>query len=46
MQQPEIYLNGIGTAFDDKGNLTTEALEKVMKAYIDAFAAWVDRLKK
>lgn len=46
MQQPEIYLNGIGTAFDDKGNLTTEALEKVIKAYIDAFAAWVDRLKK
>jgi chromate reductase len=46
MQQPEIYLNGVGTAFDDKGSLTTEALEKVLKAYIDAFAAWVERLKK
>jgi chromate reductase len=46
MQQPEIYLNGVGDAFDDKGNLTKEALEKVMKAYIDAFAAWVERLKK
>jgi chromate reductase len=46
MQQPEIYLNGVGDAFDDKGNLTKEALAKVLKAYIDAFAAWVDRLKK
>ncbi|MBN9596222.1 MAG: NAD(P)H-dependent oxidoreductase [Afipia sp.] len=46
MQQPEIYLNGVGDAFDDKGNLTKEALEKVMKAYIDAFAAWVERLQK
>lgn len=45
MQQPEIYLNGIGDAFDDKGNLTKEPLEKVMKAYIDAFAVWVDRIK-
>ncbi|WP_425993704.1 NADPH-dependent FMN reductase [Afipia sp. DC4300-2b1] len=46
LQQPEIYLNGVGDAFDDKGNLTKEALEKVLKAYIDAFAAWIERLKK
>lgn len=46
MQQPEIYLNGVGDAFDDKGTLTKEALEKVLKAYIEAFAAWVERLKK
>ena len=46
MQQPEIYLNGIGDAFDDKGNLTKEALEKVLRTYIEAFAAWVERLKK
>jgi chromate reductase len=46
MQQPEIYLNGVGDAFDDKGNLTKEALEKVLKAYLEAFAAWVERQKK
>ncbi|NGX94471.1 MAG: NAD(P)H-dependent oxidoreductase [Candidatus Afipia apatlaquensis] len=46
LQQPEIYLTGVGDGFDDKGNLTKEALEKVLKAYIDAFAAWVERLKK
>lgn len=46
LQQPEIYLNGIGDAFDEKGNVGKEALEKVLKDYIAAFAAWVERLKK
>jgi chromate reductase len=46
MQQPEIYLNGIGDAFDDKGDLTKEALQKVLKQYIDAFAAFVDKHHK
>lgn len=46
LQQPEIYLNGVGDAFDDKGNLIKEALEKVLKQYIDAFSAWVDSHKK
>ncbi len=43
MQQPEIYLNGIGDAFDDKGDLTKESLQKVLKQYIDAFAVFVER---
>jgi hypothetical protein len=34
--QPEIYLNGVGDAFDDKGQLTKEALQKVLQQYIDA----------
>jgi chromate reductase len=46
MQQPEIYLNGIGDAFDDKGDLTKEALRKVLKQYIDAFAAFVEKHHK
>ncbi|MGC1563464.1 MAG: NADPH-dependent FMN reductase [Bradyrhizobium sp.] len=41
--QPEIYLNAVGDAFDDKGQLTKEALQKVLQQYIDAFAAFVDR---
>lgn len=45
-QQPEIYLNGVGDAFDENGNLIKEALEKVLKTYIEAYAAWVDKLKK
>src|SRR6266853_641216 len=44
--QPEIYLNGVGDAFDEKGHLTKESLQKVLKQYIDAFAAFVEKLGK
>ncbi len=29
--QPEIYLNGVGDAFDEKGHLTKESLQKVLQ---------------
>jgi chromate reductase len=41
MGQPEIYLNNVGDAFDDKGELIKEALQKVLKQYLDAYAAFV-----
>jgi chromate reductase, NAD(P)H dehydrogenase (quinone) len=44
--QPESYLNGVGDAFDDKGHLIKEALQKVLQQYIDAFAAFVERHNK
>jgi len=44
--QPEIYLNGVGDAFDDKGNLTKESLQKVLQQFIDAFAAFVEKQSK
>jgi len=40
---PETYLNGLGDAFDDKGALTKEPLQKVLQQYIDAFAAFIDK---
>src|ERR1700676_816596 len=43
MGQPEIYLNGIGDAFDDKGQCTKESLQKVLQQYIDAFAAFIEK---
>jgi chromate reductase, NAD(P)H dehydrogenase (quinone) len=43
MGQPETYLNGIGDAFDEKGDLTKEALQKVLQQYLDAFAAFVEK---
>jgi chromate reductase, NAD(P)H dehydrogenase (quinone) len=46
LQQPEIYLNGIGDAFDDKGELTKEPLQKLLKQYLDAFAAFVEKHNK
>jgi chromate reductase, NAD(P)H dehydrogenase (quinone) len=41
--QPEIYLNGVGDAFDDKGELTKDSLRTVLKQYIDAYAAFVQK---
>lgn len=41
--QPEIYLNAVGDAFDDKGELIKELLLAVLKQYIDAYAVFVAR---
>jgi chromate reductase len=46
LQQPEIYLNGVGDAFDDKGELIKESLQKVLRQYIDSYAAFVDQHNK
>ena len=43
MGQPEIYLNGVGDAFNDKGELVKESLQAVLKQYIDAFATFVKK---
>ena len=44
--QPEVYLNAVGDAFDDKGNLTKEPMQKVLQQYIDAFAAFIEKQNK
>jgi chromate reductase len=46
MGQPEIYLNGVSDAFDDKGELIKESLQAVLKQYIDAYAAFVEKHNK
>ena len=46
LQQPEIYLNGIGDAFDANGEVTKDALRQVLQQYIDAFAAHVEKHNK
>ena len=46
MGQPEIYLVGVGDAFDAEGNLAKEPMQKVMQQFIDAYAAWVEKHNK
>ncbi|MGX1107476.1 MULTISPECIES: NADPH-dependent FMN reductase [Bradyrhizobium] len=41
--QPEAYLNGVGDAFDDNGELTKESLKGVLQQYLDAFAAFIEK---
>jgi chromate reductase, NAD(P)H dehydrogenase (quinone) len=43
MQQPETYLNAIGDAFDPNGECSKDTLITVLQAYINAFAAHVER---
>jgi chromate reductase len=46
MQQPEIYLTGIGDAFDDTGELTKQPVKDLLVSYLKAFAAHVAAHKK
>lgn len=41
--QPEIYLNGVGDAFDDKGELAKDSLKTVLEQYLTAFAAFIEK---
>src|SRR5277367_6267862 len=43
MGQPETYLNAVGDAFDEKGELIKESLQKVLEQYLTAFAAFVEK---
>jgi chromate reductase, NAD(P)H dehydrogenase (quinone) len=43
MGQPEAYVNMVGDAFDDKGELIKDSLRTVLQQYIDAFAAFVEK---
>jgi chromate reductase len=42
MQQPEAYVGGIASVFDEGGNATNEATKGFFKTFIDAYAAWVE----
>ncbi|MGA7803967.1 NADPH-dependent FMN reductase [Bradyrhizobium sp.] len=44
--QPEIHLNGVGDAFDERGELTKESLQKVLQQYLEAYAAFVERFNR
>lgn len=45
LQQPEMYLGGVGDAFDGNGELTKDSLRDFLKAYLSAWAAWVEKHK-
>lgn len=44
MQQPEAYYGNAGTFYDDSGALVNEGTAKVMQRFIDAYAAWVEKI--
>ncbi|AZE48758.1 Chromate reductase [Pseudomonas chlororaphis] len=45
MQQPEAYLSGAGSAFDEAGKLS-ESVKPFLQNFINAYAQWVEQHKK
>ena len=46
MQQPEAYVGGAATLFDDKGNLSNAGTREFLTKFINAFADWIERTGK
>ena len=43
LQQPEAYIGGAATLFDEKGALTKDATREFLDKYLQAFAQWIER---
>lgn len=43
MQQPEAYIGGVADLLDDQGKLKKDGTRDFLKAFIDAFAAWIEK---
>ena len=46
MQQPEAYIGGASKLFDETGNLTNDSTKQFLKAFIDAFAKWIELIRR
>jgi len=45
MNKPEVFVRNAATLFDEQGTLVDEATRKVVAQYMEAFGAWVRRMK-
>jgi chromate reductase len=43
LQQPEAYIGGAFSLFDDAGELTSDSTNSFFKTFINAFADWIER---
>ena len=43
LQQPEAYIGGAGTLFDDKGDIVEDATQEFLEKFLQAFSAWIER---
>ena len=44
LQQPEAYVGHAATLFDESGKLANDKTAEFMKTFLNAYAAWVERL--
>lgn len=45
LQQPEMYIGGANKLFDDSGSIAADSTRDFLKKFLDAFAAWIEKLK-
>jgi chromate reductase len=43
MQQPEAYIGGAGTMFDDAGRLASDRTRQFLRSFMERFAEWAER---
>lgn len=43
MQQPEAYIGSVMSSLDEKGEVVSDSLKGLLKAYMDEFVRWIDR---
>jgi chromate reductase len=46
MQQPEAYIGGAASLFDEQGNLTNASTREFVGKFMQAFADWIERVGK
>jgi len=44
LQQPEMYIGGANKLFDDHGALISDSTREFLKKFLDAFAAWIEKI--
>ena len=45
LQQPEMYIGGAAKLFDDQGRLINDDTRALLKKFVDAFAAWIEKTR-
>ncbi|MBV8976224.1 MAG: NAD(P)H-dependent oxidoreductase [Alphaproteobacteria bacterium] len=45
LQQPEMYVGGANKLFDAEGKLTNDGTRDFFKKFLDAFSAWIEKVK-
>jgi chromate reductase len=46
LQQPEMYLSGVGNWFDDAGNIKDEKTREFLASFAKTFAQWIETTSK
>ncbi len=46
MQQPEAYIGGAATLFDDRGDVANEGTRRFLTAIMSSFAEWIERFPR